>query len=1154
MPDDGLGRRAGPLDRRILALSGALRTHLLVSVAVAAAVTAAILTQAEAVSRLLPRLIDGDRSAVAPLVGCLLAVGAVRALAAAVTERSGSRALIAARSAVRTRVLDHLGRLRPDARTDLGPARVSALTTTAVDALEPWVRAYLPGLVLAVMVPLAVGLRILQADLVSAAILVVVVPLIPIFMILIGKATEAHAAAQWEALQRLAGRFLDALTGLPTLRLFGRADAQVDRVRAVTERYRQATMRTLRIAFLSALVLEVLATMSVALVAVSLGVRLTGGGVDLRTALLVLLLAPECLLPIRRVSAAFHAAAAGTDAAVDIEDALGLPAAAEGSADLPAIGRLIATSAAVTDPIRGCRLPPTSISVAPGELVALTGASGTGKSTLLDVLRGSLAPDSGTVVVGSVAVSDLPRTTRARAIPWVPQNPDPLGATVAASAAIGHPTGPVTEAAVALALEQVGLAAQARLRPDQVSGGQLRRLALARALVGVHLGSTRFLLLDEPTAQLDDASAAAVVRAIRWAADSGVGVLAATHDLSVAAVADATTTIEPVGTQPDRPGQRSAVVTERSGGLRPAVPSSTMPTALDPSAASPGRSGLRWLLRAARPHRRRLIGAQLLGIAAEACTVGLAGTAAWLIVRAAERPSFAALAVAAVAVRAFGLGKGVLRYGERLASHDATIRLLADLRATVVGRLAHLSPTGLGDAGRGDLLSRLVDDIDRLQDLFLRVLGPVVSVVAVAAVAVAITTILSPPAGMALALAVLVVAVALPATAYRTSRVRSTESAVARGDLTGRTVDLAEHIEELAACGGEAEWRARIDDAATRLDRVERSQAWTTAAVSAVAAAAPALGMAAVIAAVGPAGPQLPGPALGVVALLPLAVLELAGQLTIAGDVLARVEAAAARVAALIGRPDPVTEPVEPAELPADRTLDLDDVSIAWPDAPPQVTGVDLTLPAGARAVISGPSGSGKSTIAAALVRFLAPVHGTYRIGDADTNDLGGDHVRRSVTWCQQDPWFADSTLADNLRIARPAATDADLWAALAVVHLDAWTHRLPDGLQTRLQRDAGAMSGGERQRLALARALLGGQRAIVLDEPTAHLDGPTGVAVLADLLAATLDQGVIVITHGDTTQGIGPEYRIDNTGKGTARWRAVGSSVHDSAPNGSPT
>jgi ATP-binding cassette subfamily C protein CydCD len=1152
--------RRGPIDPRVLALSPALRTHLLAGAAAAVVLAAATLGQAEAVSRLLPRLVHGDRDAIRPLVVALVAVGAVRAALAAAVDASATRALLATRTRIRGRVLDRLAALRPDRRRDLGPARAAALSGPAVDALEPWVRSYLSGLVVAVVVPLAAGLRILGADPVSALILAVVVPLIPVFMVLIGLATESQAAHQWAALDRLSGRFLDTLTGLPTLRLFGLAERQAERVREVTDRYRQATMRTLRVAFLSALVLELLATLSVALVAVSLGVRLTHGSIDLRTALVVLLLAPECLLPIRRVSAAFHAATAGLDAAVEVHAALALPTVAAGDRPVPPAGPLAARRVTVRDPERGMRLAPTDLEVGPGELVAVWGPSGSGKSTLLDVLRGAIAPDAGTVTLGGTAVGELRPTERAEAVRWAPQRSGALGASVAASVALGHPAGPATDAAVAAALADVGLEASADAPPAELSGGQRRRLAVARLLVGVHRGEARVLLVDEPTAQLDDDTAARVAAALRRAADAGAGVVVATHDPSLRALADRTVEVaatggdRPPASSPEGDGAGAEATIAAGAAHRHRVEATPVPDPVpgwvghgdggaeraagaEPTAGDPRHGALRWVLQVARPYRPRLIGGQALGVLTEACTIGLAGTAAWLVVRAAERPSFADLAVAAVAVRAFGVGKGALRYGERLASHDATLRLLAGLRARVVARLARLAPTGLPAGGEGDLLARLVDDIDRLQDLFLRVLGPLVSSLVVATAAAGVAAVIDPGAGAALLGAVGLVGLALPWTAWRAARRRGPAWATARGAVTEAIVDLAAHADEVVACGAEPEYRAQVEAAAARVDALDRRFGRSSAATAAAMAAAPAWATALVVAIHGAAGPGRSGPALGLLVLGTLAVIELVAPLAATGDALARVEASAERVRALLRRPEPRPDPADPGVAPDHGDVRLEAVAVGWPGGGPVVEGVDLAVAEGGRAVVTGPSGSGKSTVAALLVAFLTPSAGTYRVGGVDAEGLTGDAVRSRVTWCQQEPWFADSILADNLRIARPDATDDELWAVLGVVHLDRWARSLPDGLATRLERDAEAMSGGQRQRLALARGLLGDRRAIVLDEPTAHLDADTAGVVLADLLAASADRAVVLIAHGEAGAGIGPTYRIEPRPGRPAHW-----------------
>lgn len=1135
----------GPLDPRVLGLSPALRRHLVVVSALGAVVAAAVLVQADALARAIPELVDGDRSHAGRLIAVLAAVAAVRAAATGAMDRSATATVVATRRAVLRQVLDRVEHLRPDHRRDLGPGRAAALTTTASDALEPWIRSYLPSLPLALILPVAAWLRIVGADLTSAVILAVVVPLVPIFMILIGKATEHQAAKQWEALARLAQRFLDVITGLPTLRLFGRADAQVERVREVTDRYRTATMRTLRVAFLSALVLELLATLSVALVAVALGTRLAHGDLTLRTALVVLLLAPECLLPIRRVSAAFHAATSGVDAAVEIHQALALPVRTQGHQPAPTSGALVATAVSVSDADRGPRLRTVDVVIEPGTVVAIAGPSGAGKTTLLDVLRGAIPPDTGSVAVGDATVADLDATARAAAIRWVPQRAQPLGTTVAESVALGHGDGAAARQATARALDRFGLADLADQHPGDASGGERRRIALARAFVGVELGTVRFLLLDEPTAQLDAAAASVVLQAASDASAAGVGVAIATHDPAALARADTTIHLDPASVPADDGRLATSAADDPAPAAVPVALHSDTALVPDPVAgwaaeissdlAEGGRGALRWLLGTARGQRLRLVGAGALGVLTDACTIGLGATAAWLVVRAAEQPSFADLALAAVGVRAFALGKGPLRYAERLTSHDATLRLLADLRATVIARLARLAPTGLPKGARGDLLARLVDDIDRMQDLFLRVLGPIAAALTVGVAASIGATLIDPAGGASLLGTVAVVGVALPVAAHRAARARGVHAAGLRGTIATDVVELAEHAEELVASGAHGTWRARIDAAADQLDRVERRQGGASAAIAAVVAAAPALATAAMVASLG--GASASGPGLGVLILLPVAVAELVGPLAGAGEALARVEASASRVLALLRRPDPVAVPAEPIGLPPSADVALDAVAVAWPGGPTQVAGVDLRVGEGERAVVTGPSGAGKSTIAALLVAFLAPTEGTYQVGGADASALGGDQVRQLVTWCQQDPWFADSTLADNLRVARPEATDAELHRALEVVHLDAWAQRLPDGLATRLALDAGAMSGGERQRLALARALLGGQRALVLDEPTAHLDEATAAAVLRDLLAATADRAVVVIAHGEAAEGLGSTYEVVPTRDGASRW-----------------
>jgi len=533
-------------------------------------------------------------------------------------------------------------------------------------------------------------------------------------------------------------------------------------------------------------------------------------------------------------------------------------------------------------------------------------------------------------------------------------------------------------------------------------------------------------------------------------------------------------------------------------------------------------SALVAVLRFGRPVTPRLLLAVLAGVGAAACAIGLSATSAWLISEAALQPPMFALMLAITAVRAFGIGRGVLRYAERLAAHDAAFRVLGELRGATYARLARIAPAGLAELRSGDLLARLVGDVDGLADLWLRVLLPGASAGIATAGAALIVGGLLPVAGVVLAVTVLVTALVGPLAAGAVARRAERSLAPARGALTETALETLGGAPELLVLGAAPRALTAVARADARLAVAERRSALGAGTGTLVAGlasgAAVWFSLIAGIAAVRDG--SLAGVALAVVVLTPIAVHEVVAPLAPAARLLPGLAASAGRITELLDRPDPVREPASPASVP-DGPLGLRarGLRVRYPGSATDALGpLDLDVPAGARLVLTGSSGSGKTTLAGACMRFLDPVAGSLAFvgpaAEADLATLAGDDVRRAIGLCEQDPHVFDGTLGDNVRLARPDATSAELDAALETAGLLGFVRTLPAGLDTLVGEHGARLSGGQRQRLALARALLADVRILILDEPTEHLDETAARAFVAELARATADRTVIVLTH----------------------------------------
>ncbi|MCD2465698.1 thiol reductant ABC exporter subunit CydD [Streptomyces sp. MBT42] len=1130
-----------PIDPRLLRYARATRVFLIAVVALGLVGAALVIAQAMLIAEIVVGSFQKGQSVSALTTPLLLLAGiaAARGLVSWLTELAAHRASAAVKSELRGRLLDRAAALGPGWLSGQKAGSLIALATRGVDALDDYFARYLPQLGLAVVVPVAVLARIVTEDWVSAAIIVVTLPLIPVFMILIGWYTQARMDRQWKLLSRLSGHFLDVVAGLPTLKIFGRAKAQAESIRAITSEYRRATMRTLRIAFLSSFALELLATLSVALVAVTIGMRLVHGELDLYTGLVILILAPEAYLPLRQVGAQFHAAAEGLAAAEEIFDVLEEPVRDGAGSEVPESVRLELEGVTVRHAGRAePSLDAMSLTVEPGETVALVGPSGAGKSTLLDVVLGFAAPqEGGSVRVGGRPFAALDLEAWRSRIAWVPQRPYLFAGTIAENVRLARPD--ASDEAVREALRDAGADGFVSGLPQGLdtplgedgaglSAGQRQRLALARGF----LADRPVLLLDEPTAALDGETEAGVVDAVRRLA-AGRTVLLVAHRPALLAVADR---VVQVGTAPSGEGAgggagaggaavegSDAGRADAGAGAESEGGAAAGSCPLDPSEAEhPPTTRPAAVLARARDMAGELKGrmglALLLGSLALGSAVGLMAVSGWLISRASEQPPVLYLMMAVTATRAFGIGRAVFRYAERLVSHDAVLRMLAELRVSVYRRLERIAPAGLRRTRRGDLLSRLVQDVDALQDYWLRWLLPAGAALVVGVASAGFTAWLLPEAGAVLAVGLLVAGVLVPAVSGALARRAERRLAPARGALATAVADLLRGCAELTVAG------------ALR-DRIERTRAAdrTLTGIASRQAAAAALGAglsalvcgltvaaAAVVGVRAVADGRLDGVALAVVVLTPLAAFEAVTGLPLAVQYRQRVKHSAERVFEVLDAPVPVHEPARPETPPASPfPLELSGLAARHAGQDREaLAGFRLTLEAGRRVAVVGASGSGKTTLAQVLLRFLDVEAGMYRLGGVPAWELDGDAVRRLVGLCAQDAHLFDSSVRENLRLARTGASDEELREALRRARLLDWVDGLPEGLDTLVGEHGSRLSGGQRQRLALARALLADFPVLVLDEPAEHLDLATADALTDDLLRATEGRTTVLITH----------------------------------------
>jgi thiol reductant ABC exporter CydC subunit len=529
-----------------------------------------------------------------------------------------------------------------------------------------------------------------------------------------------------------------------------------------------------------------------------------------------------------------------------------------------------------------------------------------------------------------------------------------------------------------------------------------------------------------------------------------------------------------------------------------------------------GSSPVRRLLPWIATERARLALGVLLGALAIGCGVGLLASSGWLISRASLEPPVLELEVAIVAVRAFGIGRGVFRYAERIVSHDAAFRALSRLRLAVYDRLAVVAPAGVPAYRRGDLLERLVRDVDATQDLPLRVLLPYASGALVALASVVLAFFILPAAGVVLAVSLLLAATVVPWITARAAAEAERRSAPERGELNADVLTLLDGVADLSTSGAAPAWLDRLAADDRRIGGLASRSATAAGLASGLGVLLSGGAVVAMLIVAIPAvrSGALVGENLAVLALLPLATYEAVVAMPTAALALGRVRGSAQRVVEVLDAVDPVPDPASPATAPEGVVgLRLAEVSAGWPGGDDVLHEVSLDAAPGERVGVLGSSGSGKSTLLAVLAGFL-PYTGSIRLGDVELRDLRGEDLRRVVGWCPQLPHVFDTSVVENVRLARPDATDDEVRAALDAVGLGLWLHASPQGIHLPVGDHGALVSAGQRQRLGVARVLLGGHPVVLLDEPTEHLDEATADVVAAELVRALAGRTVLWVAH----------------------------------------
>ncbi len=1137
------------MHRRLLTLTRDTRTAL--TLTILSGLLAGLLTiwQAWLLSRSINAVFLEGKS-LAQVTGTLrlmlVAIG-LRALLAWLNEISASAVAVKIKTDLRQRLFTHILNLGPAYSRGQRTGELTAAAVEGIEALDAYFSQYLPQLVITALIPFSILMVVFPIDMLSGFIFLLTAPLIPFFMIMIGKGAEIVTKRQYETLRLLSAHFLDSLQGLTTLKLFGQSRAQARTIAQVSDKFRDTTLGVLRITFLSALALELLATLSTAIIAVEIGFRLLYAKMDFQPALFLLILAPEFYMPLRALGARFHAGMSGTTAAKCIYEILDTPIeirAADSKFSIPdsKISNIELSNISFTYPNESApALDHINIQINAGQHTALVGPSGAGKTTLVNLLLGFTQPTSGQIIRHYTSGNSNHSLPALAQIAWVPQKPYLFHDTLAANIRLGKSN--ATDEQVISAARSAHLYEFIESLPQKyetvigeggarLSSGQAQRLALARAF----LKDAPILILDEPTSSLDPETESLLEESTHQLME-GRTVLIIAHRLNTIFQSDRIIVIEAgrvieTGTHRElltNNGLYANMVNTYEHQVIGQI--SKVPSALRPSTfeIEPLTFNVLPLINPQSKILPRLLaflkgswGLVTLSVLIGACTIGssvaLMGTSAWLISTAALHPSVAALGVAVVGVRFFGITRGVFRYLERLVSHDVTFRLLSRLRIWFYEKLEPLAPARLMEYRAGDLLARIVGDVETLENFYVRVISPPLTAVLVGLFTAIFIASFHPQLALAFLMFFLGLGLVLPFLAQVISRRPAVDTITLRADLHTRLVDGIQGMADLLAYGRGEHRLAEIATNGLNYGNAQRRMARVTGLHSGLTTLLTNLGLWTILALSIPlvnAG-TLDGPMLASLSLLTFAAFEAVMPLPLAAQMWNSAREAARRLFEVVDTEPAVKDDIRDSLVgPQASNIKFSNLSFSYPNqSTPAIQHVTFNLQPGRSIAIVGPSGAGKSTLANLLFRFWDYSSGDITFGGESIKRYAQDSVRERIGLVSQNTYFFNTSVRENLRFARRHVTQEEIESAAMDAQIHDFILGLPNGYDTMIGEQGVRLSGGERQRLAIARAIIKDAPILILDEPTANLDPLSEKQVLQTLFALMKRKTTLFITH----------------------------------------